>query len=101
MTLYAKSYEHLHDPLTLEHGGVSLDHPYSVFTDYFGLHGMGCTVYDILADSCDSIVPGQFSFLAGFDTEPPAEPAPQRVMLHPRQLHISTSIVVVGLFFLF
>ena len=44
-----------------------------------------------MADSRDSIVPGQFSSLPDFDAEPPAVPAPQRVMLHPHQLHISTS----------
>ena len=44
-----------------------------------------------MANSRDSIVPVQFSSLPGFDAEPPAMPAPQRVMLHPHQLHISTS----------
>ena len=44
-----------------------------------------------MADSRDSIVPGQFSFSPGFDAEPPAVPAPQRAMLLPHQLHISTS----------
>jgi hypothetical protein len=43
------------------------------------------------ADECTSIVPGQFSFGPDFDAELPAVPAPQRVMLHPHQLHISTS----------
>ena len=45
-----------------------------------------CTAYE-----CASIVPGQFSFGPDFDAELPAVPAPQRVMLHPHQLHISTS----------
>ena len=45
-----------------------------------------CTAYE-----CASIVPGQFSFEPDFDAELPAVPAPQRVMLHPHQLHISTS----------
>ena len=40
-----------------------------------------------MPDSRDSIVPGQFSFLPGFDAELPAVP----VMLHPHQLHSSTS----------
>jgi len=44
-----------------------------------------------MADSRDSIVPGQFSFSPDFDAELPAVPAPQRVTLHPQQLHISTS----------
>ena len=44
-----------------------------------------------VADSRDSIVPGQFSFSPDFDAELPAVPAPQRVTLHPQQLHISTS----------
>ena len=44
-----------------------------------------------MADSRDSIVPGQFSFPPDFDAELPAVPAPQRVTLHPQQLHISTS----------
>ena len=44
-----------------------------------------------MADSRDSIVPGQSSFSPRFDAELPAVPAPQRVMLHPHQLHISTS----------
>ena len=44
-----------------------------------------------IPDSRDSIVPGQFSFSPGFDAEPPAVPAPQRAMLLPHQLHISTS----------
>ena len=44
-----------------------------------------------MADSSDSIVPGQFSFSPGFDAELPAVPAPQRAMLLPHQLHISTS----------
>ena len=44
-----------------------------------------------IADSRDSIVPVQFSSLPDVDAEPPAVPAPQRVMLHPHQLHISTS----------
>ena len=44
-----------------------------------------------VADSRDSIVPLQFSFSPGFDAELPAVPAPQRVTLHPHQLHISTS----------
>ena len=44
-----------------------------------------------MADSRDSIVPGQFSFSPGFDAELPAVPAPQRAMLLPHQLHISTS----------
>ena len=43
------------------------------------------------ADECTSIVPGQFSFGPDFDAELPAVPAPHRVMLHPHQLHISTS----------
>ena len=30
-------------------------------------------------------------FFAGFDAELPAVPAPQRVILHPHQLHSSTS----------
>ena len=44
------------------------------------------------ADECASIVPGQFFF--GPDlmlSYQPRVPAPQRVMLHPHQLHISTS----------
>ena len=41
--------------------------------------------------SRDSTVPGQFSISPDFDAELPAVPAPQRVMLHPHQLHISTS----------
>ena len=44
-----------------------------------------------VADSRDSIVPRQFSFSPDFDAELPAVPAPQRVTLHPQQLHISTS----------
>ena len=44
-----------------------------------------------VADSRDSIVPGQFSISPDFDAELPAVPAPQRVTLHPQQLHISTS----------
>ena len=44
-----------------------------------------------MADSRDSIVPGQFSFSPGFDAELPAVPAPERAMLLPHQLHISTS----------
>ena len=44
-----------------------------------------------VADSRDSIVPGQFSFSPDFDAELPAVLAPQRVTLHPHQLHISTS----------
>jgi hypothetical protein len=44
-----------------------------------------------MADIHDSIVPGQFSFSPGFDAELPAVPAPQRAMLLPHQLHISTS----------
>ena len=44
-----------------------------------------------IPDSRDSIVPGQFSFSPGFDAELPAVPAPQRAMLLPHQLHISTS----------
>ena len=44
-----------------------------------------------MPDSRDSVVPGQFSFSPGFDAEPPAVPAPQRAMLLPHQLHISTS----------
>ena len=44
-----------------------------------------------MADSRDSIVPGQSSFSPRFDAELPVVPAPQRVMLHPHQLHISTS----------
>ena len=44
-----------------------------------------------MADSRDSIVPGQFSFLPDFDAELPAVPAPQRASYHPHQLHISTS----------
>ena len=44
-----------------------------------------------MPDSRDSIVPGQFSFSPGFDAELPAVPAPQRAMLLPHQLHISTS----------
>ena len=43
------------------------------------------------ADECASIAPGQFSFGPDFDAELPAVPAPQRVTLHPQQLHISTS----------
>jgi hypothetical protein len=43
------------------------------------------------ADECTSIVPGQFSFGPDFDAELPAVPAPQSVVLHPHQLHISTS----------
>ena len=44
-----------------------------------------------MADSRDSTVPGQFSVSPDFDAELPAVPAPQRVMLHPHQMHISTS----------
>ena len=44
-----------------------------------------------MLDSRDSIVPGQFSFSPGFDAELPAVPAPERAMLLPHQLHISTS----------
>ena len=44
-----------------------------------------------MPNSRDSVVPGQFSFSPGFDAEPPAVPAPQRAMLLPHQLHISTS----------
>ena len=44
-----------------------------------------------MADSRDSIVPGQFSSLPDFDAELPAVPAPERAMLLPHQLHISTS----------
>ena len=44
-----------------------------------------------MADSRDSTVPGQFSLSPDFDAELPAVPAPQRVTLHPQQLHISTS----------
>ena len=44
-----------------------------------------------MADIRDSTVPGQFSISPDFDAELPAVPAPQRVMLHPHQLHISTS----------
>ena len=44
-----------------------------------------------MADSRDSIVPAQFSFSPGFDAELPAVPAPERAMLLPHQLHISTS----------
>ena len=44
-----------------------------------------------MTDSRDSIMPVQFSSLPDFDAEPPAVPAPQRVMLHPHRLHISTS----------
>ena len=44
-----------------------------------------------MAHSRASIVPGQFSFPPDFDAELPAVPAPQRVTLHPQQLHISTS----------
>ena len=51
------------------------------------LHQKQCCV----ADCCASIVPEQFSFSPRFDAELPAVPAPQRVMLHPHQLHISTS----------
>ncbi len=44
-----------------------------------------------MSDRRDSIVPGQFSSLPDFDAELPAVPAPQRAMLLPHQLHISTS----------
>ena len=44
-----------------------------------------------MTDSRDSIMPVQFSSLPDFDAEPPAVPAPQRVMLHPHRLQISTS----------
>ena len=44
-----------------------------------------------MPDRRDSIVPGQFSFSPGFDAELPAVPAPERAMLLPHQLHISTS----------
>ena len=44
-----------------------------------------------MTDSRGSIVPGQSSFLPRFDAELPAVPAPQRAMLLPHQLHISTS----------
>ena len=44
-----------------------------------------------MADSRDSTVPGQFSISPDFDAELPAVPTPQRVTLHPHQLHISTS----------
>ena len=44
-----------------------------------------------MADSRDSIVPGQFSFPPDFDAELPAVPAPERVSYQPHQLHISTS----------
>ena len=44
-----------------------------------------------MPDSSDSIAPGQFSSSPDFDAELPAVPAPQRVMLHPHQLHSSTS----------
>ena len=44
-----------------------------------------------MADSRDSIVPGQFSFSPDSDAELPAVPAPQRAVLHPHQLHMSTS----------
>jgi hypothetical protein len=44
-----------------------------------------------MTDSRDSIMPVQFSSLPDFDAEPPAVPAPQRVMLHPHRLHISTN----------
>ena len=46
-----------------------------------------------MAECCASIVPTQFSFSPRFDAELPAVPAPQREMLHPHQLHISTSRV--------
>ena len=44
-----------------------------------------------MSDSRDSTVPGQFSISPDFDAELPAVAAPQRVTLHPQQLHISTS----------
>ena len=44
-----------------------------------------------MADRRDSIMPWQFSSLPYFDAEQPAVPAPQRAMLHPHQVHISTS----------
>ena len=44
-----------------------------------------------MADSSDRIVPVHFSFSTGFDGELPAVPAPQRAMLHPHRLHISTN----------
>ena len=43
-----------------------------------------------VAGCCAPIVPGQSSFSPRFDAELPAVPAPQRVILHPHQLHIST-----------
>ena len=62
-----------------------VEQPHGSFPEAF--HQMpGC-----MADSRDSIVPGQFSFSPGFDAELPAVPAPQRVILHPHQLHSSTS----------
>ena len=44
-----------------------------------------------MAGSRGSKVPEHFSFSPDFDAELPAVPAPQRVTLHPQQLHISTS----------
>ena len=44
-----------------------------------------------MSDSRDSIVLVPISFSPGFDAELPAVPAPQRVILHPHQLHISNS----------